>query len=243
MNNPDILNDHESGVNWISVAVFVLACVVSVLVALLALPVVAPGMLASISGATPQAFWFLSRGSALAAFGLLWVSMALGIGVTNRMARLWPGGPQAVDLHEFASLLGLVFAVFHGLILLGDRYIGFTLAQVLIPFASSGYKPVWVGLGQIGAYLWGVILVSFYARRRIGTRNWRLIHYATYASFLLALIHGLASGTDSSTPWMAAVYWVSTGSLLFLTVYRILVSAVFQPKRTGHAIAPAPRAR
>ncbi len=228
---------------WINLAIFALAAVVSVLAALLALPVLAPGLVASLAGDTPQAYWFLSRGSALAAFGMLWISMALGIGVTNRMARLWPGGPQAVDLHEFVSLLGLVFALFHGLILLGDRYIGFTLAQVLVPFASAGYKPAWVGLGQIGMYLWGIVLVSFYVRKRIGTRNWRLIHYASYLSFLLALVHGVASGTDSSTPWMMTAYWFSAGSLVFLTMYRILVSAVFQPRRPAPAAAPANRAR
>ena len=39
--------------------------------------------------------------------------MALGLGITNKMARLWPGAPAAFALHEYVSLLGLAFAVFH----------------------------------------------------------------------------------------------------------------------------------
>jgi hypothetical protein len=60
----------------------------------------------------------------------------LGLSITNRLARLWPGGPAAADLHEHASLLGLAFGLLHALVLLGDAYIGYTLPQLLIPFAS-----------------------------------------------------------------------------------------------------------
>jgi hypothetical protein len=72
--------------------------------------------------------------------------MMLGISITSCLAQLWPGGPTLGDLHEHASLLGLVFALLHGLVLFGDSYIGFTLLQILVPFASS-YLPLWVGLG------------------------------------------------------------------------------------------------
>jgi hypothetical protein len=54
-------------------------------------------------------------------------SVAFGLIMTNRMARVWPGGPTAFDLHQFTSLLGLAFAVFRGLILLGDQYIKYTV--------------------------------------------------------------------------------------------------------------------
>lgn len=37
---------------------------------------------------------------------------------------------------------------------------------------------------------------SFHVRRRITQRRWRLIHYAGFAAFALALGHGLTAGTD-----------------------------------------------
>ena len=169
-----------------------------------------------------QSAWYLSRASAFVAYGLLWLSMMLGLSITNRMARVWPGGPVVGDLHEHASLLGLVFGMLHPLVLLGDHYIGYTLPQILIPFASVGYLPLWVGLGQIGLYLMMIVTFSFYVRRWIGARTWRLLHYLSFLVFALVLVHGVFSGTDSSTVWAFWMY-VSTGaSVVAMTIYRIV---------------------
>ncbi|MDI6694858.1 MAG: hypothetical protein QME21_07430 [Anaerolineales bacterium] len=200
----------------------ILAIVGGAALALALLPQLLPGLTNSLSGDSPQAFWFISRGSAWAAFGLLWASMGFGLAITNRMARLWPGGPAAVDLHQYTSLLGLGFGLFHALILLGDRYINFSISQIFIPFSTQAYKPVWVGIGQLGFYLWGIIVVSFYLRKRIGSKTWRLVHYASFLTFILVLIHGLSSGTDSPQIWANLIYWSSGGSLLFLIYYRVL---------------------
>lgn len=191
--------------------------------ALVALPLVVPSLGASLSGVEPKAYWYLARVSAMIAYALLWGSMALGLLITNKLARAWPGGPTAFDLHEFMSLLGLGFGVAHGLILLGDQYIGYSLAQVLVPFAAAGYRPLWVGLGQLGLYGWAVVALSFYFRSRIGQRGWRRIHFLSFVVFALALGHGLASGTDSPALWSQALYLLSGGSLVFLTCYRVLM--------------------
>ena len=194
--------------------------------ALLILPNWLPGLGGSLEGSAPQAFWFLSRSSAMAAYWLLWLSMALGLMITNKLARLWPGGPVAFDLHQYATLLGLAFVLFHALILLGDRYIHYTLGSILLPFASGEYKPFWVGLGQVGFYLMALVAFSFYLRKRITTRVWRLIHYLSFAVFVLALAHGVLSGSDSQSAWIRGGYWVSAGLLLFLLIYRILAGFI-----------------
>jgi len=41
----------------------------------------------------------------------------MGVTMTNKMARIWPGGPTAFDAHQYTSLLGLTFALFHAIIL------------------------------------------------------------------------------------------------------------------------------
>jgi len=212
--------------NWLLIQ---LAIVVGTLSAAVLLPAWLPGLSTSLLGTAPKAYWFLSRGSAFVAYGLLWLSMATGLIITNKMAKIWPGGPTAFDLHQFTSLLGLAFALIHALILMGDRFIDYTFFQVVTPFASVNYKPFWVGWGQVGFYLWIVIAFSFYARNRIGTRSWRLIHFASFVGFLLAMLHGISSGTDANTLWSQILYWATGASLLFLFVYRILVHA-FKPK-------------
>lgn len=175
----------------------------------------------SLSGVEPKAYWYLSRSSAVVAYVLLWASMATGIAITNKMLRVWPGGPTLAALHEWASLLGLVLAMFHALILLGDHYIQYTLDQILIPFASTNYRPLWVGFGQIAMYVLIPVTLSFYVRRWISYKLWRAIHYFSFAVFLLALVHGLMSGTESSLAWVRDMYWASGISLLGLLGYRI----------------------
>jgi predicted ferric reductase len=171
-----------------------------------------------------QSAWYLSRASAFAAFALVWWSMVLGLSITSRTARLWPGGPVAVELHEHASLLGLAFGLFHALILLADRYIGYTLGGILLPFASGDYRPVWVGLGQVGLWLAALLTGRFYVRRQIGQRVWRVIHFGSFLLFALVLVHGVMSGSDTAAPWALWLYAFSGLSVAGLTGWRIVAS-------------------
>jgi predicted ferric reductase len=205
-----------------SLNLILLALAAGILVSLYFFPQIVPSLATSIFGPNPKIFWYLARGSAFVAFWLLWLSMALGLALTGRVAKAWPGVLQAVDLHEFVSLLGLGAALFHGLILTGDRYIQYTPLQVLLPFAGQSYEPIWVGIGQVAFYVWAIITLSFYVRKRIGTQTWRLIHLISFLAFAMALVHGIASGTDSGTLWAGMMYWISGGSLIFLLAYRIL---------------------
>lgn len=202
-----------------------LASAAGALAAAVVLPSWLPHLSESLLGPEPKAYWYLARASAFVAYGLLWLSMILGLTMTNKLARVWPGGPVAFDLHQHASLLGLAFALFHALVLLGDRYIGYTLPQLLMPFASTAYKPLEVGLGQIAVYLLALVGLSFYVRGLIGRKLWRSIHFLSFALFFLALLHGIGSGTDSAAPFATIFYWATGGTVLFATVYRVLVAA------------------
>lgn len=196
------------------------------------LPVWLPALSASLLGPEPKAYWYLSRATAVVSFGLLWLSMVFGLLMTSKLSRAWPGGPTAFELHQHTSLLGLAFALFHALILLGDRYVQATLAQVLVPFAYPGGEPLWVGLGQIALYGLAAVGLSFYVKERIGRALWRLIHFASFAVFALSLAHGIWSGSDSASPLVAGVYWVAGASVLFLTIYRATMAAL-TPQRAA----------
>jgi predicted ferric reductase len=202
----------------------ILIVLAGVLLTLNLLPLWLPGLTQSVSGADPKIFWFLSRGSAVVAFWLLWLSMTMGVTMTNKMAQIWPGIPPAYEVHQYTSLLGLGFALFHALILTGDHFIKFTALTVLIPFTSHDYRPVWVGIGQVAFYVWVVVAFTFYIRGKIGAKTWRLIHLGSYASFLAVMVHGIYSGTDTAAVWTYYSYWFSGGSLLFLTIFRILAA-------------------
>lgn len=209
-----------------TLVMLLLGAALGALAAGFALPAWLPGLADSLLGAEPKAYWYLARASAVVAYALTWLAMAFGLLITSRTARLWPGGPVAFDLHQHASLLGLAFALFHALILLGDQYIKATPAQILVPFTYSGYEPVWVGLGQLSFYLMALVGLSFYVKGWLGRRAWRLIHFLSFALFLLALAHGIFAGSDSGALWARALYWATGGSILFLSLYRALVALV-----------------
>ena len=240
----DDLEFQEPGISVQALLLFGLALTAGTIAAATLLPDWLPNLATSMLGSEVKVFWYLSRGTALVSFGLLWLSMALGLAITNHMARVWPGGPTAFGIHEYTSILGLGFGLFHGLILMGDRYINYSLTQVLLPFASVNYRPIWVGLGQVAFYFWGLLVISFYVRKRIGTKTWRLIHYASFLTFLMVFLHGETSGTDTNTPWAQWLYWITGSSLLFLLVYRILfnVKLFSQSSKQSKIITARPQA-
>ena len=204
------------------------------------LPSLAGPMALSVGGPDGSAFWFLSRSSAFAGYLLLWGSMMLGLAITNRMARVWPGGPAAFELHQHMSLLALGAILFHALILLGDPYIDYSLGEVLTPFRALGYREAWVGLGQLGVYMLAIVVGSFYVRKRLGNAAWRAIHFLSFTTFILALFHGLQSGTDSAAPWAQIIYWATGASVLLMTIYRALVVEPERRRAAAQTAAAAP---
>ena len=238
-------NDFEhSSLSMMSLLSLFIAMTLGIFGALILAPSWIPNFAQTLVGTDPKAYWYLSRATAFVSLSLLWLSMALGLGITNKMARLWPGAPAAFALHEYISLLGLAFAVFHAFIILGDHYIKFTLLQIFVPFSTVDYRPFWVGLGQIGIYAWAILALSFYIRPMIGQKSWRFLHYGSFGMYLLGIFHGLFSGTDTSAGWAQNYYWISAGSLLFLFMYRILavvIDKLFpQNKKPTPITAPRP---
>ena len=180
---------------------------------------VALGMAGIAEGST--SFWYLSRASGFVAYVLLWESVMWGLLLSSGMGRRWMRPPRLLEAHQFLSTAAMGFASFHGLVLMGDRYMSFPFTAIVVPFASR-YEPLLVACGQIGFWLSVLLIVSFHVRRRIGGRAWRRLHYASFAAFWLALIHGLLLGSDSATPWASVLYLATGTPVVFLTLSRVL---------------------
>lgn len=184
------------------------------------LPAWAPALAGSLHGAQPKAAWYLARSSGLVAYLLVWLSMVLGLLLSTRLARTWPGAAAAFQVHQHASVLGLGFALFHGLVLLADRHLAPTLLQLALPFGVPGALRVPVGLGQTAFLLALPLTFSFWARGRLGAAAWRAIHLGAFAVFALALLHGAWAGSDAERGWAPALFLGSLGSVLFLALAR-----------------------
>jgi predicted ferric reductase len=88
------------------------------------------------------------------------------------------------------------------------------------------------GLGTLSLYVGLLVSFSFYFTRHIGYRTWRAIHTLSYLMFVGVTLHSVLLGTDSSTLVMQTVYLLAGGSVLFLTLFRILIA-------TAGSVAPS----
>ncbi|HET8626223.1 MAG TPA: ferric reductase-like transmembrane domain-containing protein [Thermomicrobiales bacterium] len=183
------------------------------------------------STAGTQLYWFVGRGSGIVAYLLLTAIVTLGIALSRRWHA--PAWPRLVvhELHRWATITFYAFLGVHTLMMLLDPFIGFSVADVTIPFVS-GYRTLWLSLGIIAGELALALGASVLVRDRIGYRAWHLLHGLAYPIFLLSLLHALGTGTDTRTPWALALYGGSLALVLAATAWRLAPArALPEPSR------------
>lgn len=148
-----------------------------------------------------SALWYFGRGSGVTALVLFTLVMVLGVVV--RAGRPLPGLPRfAVQaVHRTTSLTAVAFLALHITSLLFDPYSQLRLIDTIVPFLGS-YRPVWQGLGTLAVDLVLVLVVSSLLRRHLGVRAWRVLHWAAYLCWPVAIAHAVGNGTDGTTGWM-----------------------------------------
>jgi len=157
-----------------------------------------------LASSAPSPLWYLTRGTGIVTLLLLTASIALGVITAGRW--MTPRLPRFVvaGLHRNLTLLAVVLLAVHVASTVADRYTPIGLKDAFVPFASA-YRPVWLGLGALACDLLLAIVVTSLLRARIGYRSWRAAHWLAYASWPLALVHALGTGSDARFGWMAAL--------------------------------------
>jgi len=141
--------------------------------------------------------WYASRAAGMLALLLLTSTVVLGALTAGRAgSRAWPRFAVAA-LHRNLSLLTVVFVAVHVATAVLDDYVVLRWRDVLLPFASD-YQPFWVGLGAIAFDLLVALLVTSLLRTRIPPRVWRAVHWAAYACWPIAVLHGFGTGGDDT---------------------------------------------
>jgi sulfoxide reductase heme-binding subunit YedZ len=165
-----------------------------------------------------QVWWYVTRASGLVAYILLWLSTVWGLAISSKLFDPHILRNYTYDFHEFLSLLAIGFLGVHLSVLTLDRYLPFSVTQVLVPFTST-YRPLWVGIGVVAFYLTLLVTVTFYLRRQIGVRAFRLIHGLSLVAYLGATLHAIYAGTDSPLLSSQVLYKGSLLSIVFLSAY------------------------
>ncbi len=97
-----------------------------------------------------------------------------------------PAGRQLRRVHIVTTLL--------------DGFAPITLLDVVS--RSGRLSAAVAGFGALAFDLLIAIVMTSLVRRRLGYGAWRATHWLAYASWPVALMHGLGTGSDAKTHWM-----------------------------------------
>jgi sulfoxide reductase heme-binding subunit YedZ len=184
-----------------------------------------------------SALWYLSRGTGIIVLVLLTLVVVLGV-ITRRGTAPGPGQVVAAGVHRNASLLVLALLGVHVVTAVLDPYAPIRLADTVIPFGSA-YRPLWLGLGAMAFDLLIALVVTSLARVRIGLRWWRNVHWLAYAAWPFALLHGLGTGTDTSTRWALLITAACVAAVVVAVVVRVRMLKDRWPGRSAGAAGAA----
>lgn len=180
-------------------------------------------------------WWLAARSAGVVAFLLIAAAVLIGLFLSANLSRRPGLKRDLVKVHQQVALAALATIAAHGVLLLGDKWLKPGLVGITVPF-SLAYRPVWTGLGILAGYLAVALGPTFYLRKRIGARRWRLLHRTTVLVYVLAVMHSLGSGTDGASPWFTAVVIATAVPIIVLLALRL------RPKRARRAAAGRPRA-
>jgi sulfoxide reductase heme-binding subunit YedZ len=184
-------------------------------------------------------WWYIARSTGIVAWALIAAAVIWGLLLTTKLLNGHPAPKWLLDLHRFLGALAVTFTALHLGGLVADTYTHFGPTDLLVPFASA-WKPLPVALGVVAMYLLIAVEVSSLAMRRIPRRWWRAIHLTSFGSFWLATIHGITAGTDHTNRVLLLAYIATAGTVIFLTVFRILADRRPRPRPTS-VVAAMPR--
>lgn len=179
--------------------------------------------------------WFATRATGLIALVLLTGTIVLGIVTSVRFAsQAWPRF-ITVSLHRNLSLLTITFTGLHVLTTVTDPFASISVVSTVIPF-TSGYRRIWLGFGAVAFDLLLAVLVTSLLRTRVGARWWRAVHWASYACWPIALVHGLGTGTDGAARWVLVITAACAFAVVSAGVWRL---AVGWPAHAGLRVTAA----
>jgi DMSO/TMAO reductase YedYZ heme-binding membrane subunit len=118
----------------------------------------------------------------------------------------------------------VVFLALHIVTAVVDPFTHLGWLAALVPF-SSYYRTFWLGLGVIAVELLIAITITSLVRGVIGHAAWRAIHWLSYASWPIAVIHGFGTGTDTWSAWMLAISVLCILAVLGAVAARLLMQS------------------
>lgn len=168
---------------------------------------------------TEQIWWYVARSGGVVALVLAFASVIWGLLISSKYLVGGPRRAAILAMHRFLGGLTVVFTAIHVGALYLDNYVQFSVAALLVPFAST-WKPVEVAAGVIAMWLLAAVQGSSLLMRRLPRRWWKWIHLTSFTMLPLGAWHGITAGTDAGQPWFRFGLAGLIGLVTFLTAWR-----------------------
>lgn len=184
--------------------------------------------------------WMIIRGSGIAAFAALSAATIWGLLVSSKLFAKLVKAKPLTWFHESLGIAALLATIVHVVVLSTHDYLKFTWAEILVPGLSDWRR----GASTFGVVsLYGLVIVvgSFYMKKHIGQKTWRLIHFTSLGVFLASLFHGVGAGTDTRTPMMIGLYLGSATVVAILLGIRLTGAGENRRPARADPARPAPQ--
>lgn len=197
--------------------------------------------------ASTKVWWYMSRSAGIVAWALCAASVLWGMALATRALGRNPTAPWLLDLHRFLGGLAVTFVGIHMVSLMLDPFVRFTVGDLLVPFASTQYRPGAVAWGVVAFYLLLAVEVTSLLKKRLPVGLWRQVHLTSYVLYAMATVHLLTAGTDRFNPALRWSVLVTVGAVVFFAAYRVVgpgrAASVRSGRRPTSATGPAVAAR
>jgi sulfoxide reductase heme-binding subunit YedZ len=180
--------------------------------------------------------WEIARTTGFAAIILSTLSVCWGILLAGRGVRPALTG---LDLHRFLSSLALAAVAGHVVALVLDAH-----ARVPLPAVVGASPRVPLMLGAIALWLMVALPLTFALKRwrLLSHAAWRRIHYAGYATWAIAVAHGVASGSDTRSPAAIGLYGLLVGLVVAMAAWRVAERRAARARAAARAAEARPAA-
>jgi predicted ferric reductase len=166
-------------------------------------------------------FWVLARVCGLTSFAALAISLLTGAALRTAVLD-WLGNNRSIRaVHEYTAVLWIPLGLLHVATILLDQTARVSPLDLLIPFRVP-YGTLAIGLGTVTLWVFALVAITGWLKRRMATGVWQWIHRLAYVAFGLLFLHAVLGGTDFSDPVVSALTWSIAFALATITAARVL---------------------
>jgi hypothetical protein len=185
--------------------------------------------------------WYVVRATGFVAWALVTVAVLYGLLHASRAVRR-PRPAWVLDLHRFLGALACCATVLHVGALLFDQFVGFTLVDLMVPYATR-YRPAALAWGIVAFDLLLIVEGSSLLMRVLSRRVWHTVHLASFVVFAATTVHALTAGTDRESPLTRGFAIAAVAAVAAAAVARLCLRVPTRSPIGARAGLDAPRDR